>query len=433
MNNTILKTIDLVDPEVDLIIKKELERQRNGLEMIPSESYISPAVMQAMGSILNNKYSEGYPGKRYYGGQENTDALEQLAINRLKKMFNVNHANVQPYSGSPANLAVYFATCKPGDKIMGLDLRHGGHLTHGWKINASAVYYKSVSYGVKTDGYIDFDQVREVALKERPKLIWAGGTAYPRDYNYKAFSEIAKEIDAFFVADIAHVIGLIIAGVHSSPVGYADIITSTTHKTLRGPRAGIIMCNGEASEPLKMPSEPVNKKNLPSYIDRAVFPGLQGGPHEHTIAGVAVALKEAEKEEFKQSNIEIVRCAKSLAENLMSNGLDLVSNGTDNHLMVIDLRNKNITGQEAEIALEQIGISVNKNAIPFDPRPPYSPSGIRLGTPCAAMRGMEEKEMKVIGQAITETLNNTKSQTILEKNRKLINELCLSFPLYPEK
>lgn len=431
-NNTVFKALSQADPETHKCIVNELERQRNGLEMIPSESYVSPAVLRAMGSIFTDKYSEGYPTKRYYGGQENTDQIELLAINRAKEIFGVDHVNVQPYSGSPANMAVYMALLNPGDTIMGLDLRHGGHLTHGWKVNFSAKYYKSVSYGVGENGYIDFDQVREVALRERPKLIWAGATAYPREYDYKAFADIAKEVGAFFAADIAHVIGLIIAGVHASPVGHADVITSTTHKTLCGPRAGIIMCNGKPSEPLK-PCNDITKENIPTLIDRAVFPGLQGGPHEHTIAGIAVALKEAQTEEFVERNKMIVKTCKILAEKLMEDGFKLVSNGTDNHLILMDVTSKNITGQEAEEALEKIGISVNKNSIPNDPRPPYSPSGIRLGTPCSVIRGMGEEEIKIIANSISETLSNPGKEEIIEKNHKIINELCLNFPLYPDR
>jgi len=418
------------DPEIYQAIVNELERQRNGLEMIPSESYVSPAVLRAMGSILTDKYSEGYPYKRYYGGQTNTDVVESLAIERAKKIFNVSHANVQPYSGSPANMAVYFALCEPGDTIMGLDLRHGGHLTHGWNVNFSAKYYKSVSYGVGGNGYIDFDQVRQIAKKEKPKLIWAGATAYPREYDYKSFAEIAKEVGAFFAADIAHVIGLIIAGVHASPVGQADVITSTTHKTLRGPRGGIILCNGNPSEPLKS-TPPITKENIPTLIDRAIFPGLQGGPHEHIIAGIAVALKEAQTPEFVASNKMIVKTCKIIAEKLLEDGFNLVSGGTDNHLILMDVTNKNIDGTQAEEALDKIGISVNKNAVPNDPRPPYSPSGIRLGTPCMVIRGMAEEEAKIIGGCISETLQNTKDENIINKNKKIINELCLKFPLYP--
>lgn len=423
------KPLSQADSEVHQCIVDELSRQRNGLEMIPSESYASPAVLRAMGSIFTNKYSEGYPRKRYYGGQVNTDKLETIAIERAKKIFKVDHVNVQPYSGSPANLAVYFALCKPGDTIMGMDLKQGGHLTHGCKVNFSAKYYKSVPYGVGKNGYIDFNQVRAIAKREKPKLIWAGATAYPREYDFKAFAEIAKEVGAFFAADIAHIIGLIISGVHNSPVGYADVITSTTHKTLRGPRAGMILCNGNASEPLK-PTPEITKENIPTLIDKAIFPGLQGGPHEHTIAGIAVALKEAQTNEFVESNRMIIKTCKIIAEELLEDGFNLITGGTDNHLILMDVTNKNITGQEAETALEKINISVNKNAVPNDPRPPFSPSGIRLGTPCLAMRGMAEQEAKIIGKCISETLRNTNNSQIIEKNQKIVNELCLKFPIY---
>ena len=430
-NNTKQISLSKVDPQVFGLIKKELERQRRGLEMIPSESYVSPAVLKAMGSIFTDKYSEGYPRKRYYGGQVNTDKLEALAIERAKKIFGVSHANVQPYSGSPANLAVYFALLKPGDKFMGLDLRQGGHLTHGWKVNFSSKFYQSIPYGVGKDGYIDFDQLRKQAKKERPKLIWAGATAYPREYDYKTFAEIAGEVGAFFAADIAHVIGLIIAGVHVSPVGLADVITSTTHKTLRGPRGGLILCNGKPSDPLK-PAPKVSKEYIPTLIDRAIFPGLQGGPHEHTIAGIAVALKEAQTKEFIKSNQMIVKTAKIIAEELLEDDFSLVSGGTDNHLILMDVTSKGMTGQEAENILEKVGISVNKNAIPNDPRPPYSPSGIRLGTPCLAIRGMGENEARTIGKIIGDVLNNRKNLKILAKNKKIMRELCAKFPLYPK-
>ncbi len=430
INNTKQKPLSRVDPQVFGLLKKELERQRRGLEMIPSESYVSPAVLQAMGSIFTDKYSEGYPGKRYYGGQTNTDKLESLAIKRAKKIFGVSHVNVQPYSGSPANLAVYFALLEPGDKFMGLDLRQGGHLTHGWKVNFSSKFYRSIPYGVGKDGYIDFDQLRQQAKKERPKLIWAGATAYPREYDYKSFAEIAQEVGAFFAADIAHVIGLIIAGVHASPVGHADVITSTTHKTLRGPRAGIILCDGQPSNPLK-PAPKISKEYLPTLIDRAIFPGLQGGPHEHTIAGIAVALKEAQTKDFAKSNQMIVKTAKIIAQKLLEEGFNLVSGGTDNHLILMDATNKGLSGQEAENRLEKVGISVNKNAVPGDPRPPYSPSGIRLGTPCLVIRGMAEKEAKIIGGVISDVLNNHKNPAILAKNKRIMRDLCAKFPLYP--
>jgi len=417
------------DPEVYGIVAGELERQQKSLEMIPSESYASQAVLDAIGSVLNNKYSEGYPGKRYYGGQGFTDKVENLAISRAKKLFKVDHVNVQPYSGSPANFAVLNAVCNPGDTVLGMDLKFGGHLTHGWKVNASAKYFKAVSYTTNKEGLIDYDEVRRLAKKHKPKLIWAGATAYPRKYDFKMFAEIAKETGAFFAADISHIAGLIVGGVHPSPVGYADIITTTTHKTLRGPRGGIIMTNGKPSNPLKAVKE-VTKENLPTLIDRSVFPGLQGGPHEHTIAGIAVALKEANTPQFKEWAKQVVKNAKVLAEVLQKRGFKLITGGTDNHLILIDVTSKNITGEEAEKALEFIGVSVNKNLIPYDKRSPFSPSGIRLGTPCVTIRGMKETEMEKLGELICNALENVKDKKVLNSCKKEVEEICKNFPIY---
>ena len=377
------------DPEIYGLIKKEERRQKEGLEMIPSENYTSAEVMEAMGSILANKYSEGYPKKRYYGGNEFIDDIEILAQERAKKLFRVPHANVQPYSGSPANLAVYLATCNPGDMITGLDLTNGGHLTHGWKVSATAIFYKSVQYHVTPDGRIDFDDLWKIAKEHKPKLIWAGATAYVYDYDYAKFAEIAESIGAHLVADIAHVAGLIVAGVHADPVPYAHIITTTTHKTMRGPRGGMIMVTevGIKKDP-----------ELPEKIDRAIFPGLQGGPHDHQTAAIAVALKEASTPEFKAYGKQVVLNAKTLAETLMSEGLKLVGNRTENHLILLDLvpfgPGRGIFGQ---LALDAAGITVNKNTIPADPSSPFYPSGIRLGTPALTTRGMKEGEMKTIG------------------------------------
>lgn len=420
------------DPQIYKFIDGELNRQQTGLEMIPSESYASRAVLEAMGSIFNNKYSEGFPKKRYYGGQTFTDKVEQLAIDRAKKLFKVDHVNVQPYSGSPANQAVYFALCQPGDTVMGMTLQHGGHITHGLKINFSGRYFNSVTYGVDSNGYIDFDQVEKMLKEHRPKLIFAGATAYPREYDFKTFGKLAHKYGAYFVSDIAHIIGLIIAGVHQSPVGHADVITSTTHKTLRGPRAGIIMCNGEPSNPLKAPKNPT-KKDLPTLIDRAIFPGLQGGPHEHTIAGIAVALKEASTPAFKKWAMQVVKNAKTLAEVFVGRGFKLMTGGTDNHLILVDVTSNGLeSGAEAEDILDRIGISVNKNTIPNDSRPPFSPSGIRLGSPCATIRGMKESEMRILANAMCDALEGRKEKKIILKSEKTVRALCKAFPIYPE-
>jgi len=420
------------DPQIYGFINGELDRQQQGLEMIPSESYASRAVLEAMGSIFNNKYSEGFPKKRYYGGQKFTDKVEQMAIDRAKKLFKVDHVNVQPYSGSPANQAVYFALCEPGDTVMGMTLQHGGHITHGLKINFSGRYFNSVTYGVDKNGYIDFDQVEKMLKEHRPKLIFAGATAYPREYDFKTFGLLAHKYGAYFVSDIAHIIGLIIAGVHQSPVGHADVITSTTHKTLRGPRAGIIMCNGEPSNPLRAPKNPT-KKDLPSLIDRAIFPGLQGGPHEHTIAGIAVALKEASTPAFKKWAKQVVKNAKELAKVFVGRGFKLMTGGTDNHLILVDVTSNGLeSGAEAEDILDRIGISVNKNTIPNDPRPPFSPSGIRLGSPCATIRGMKEKEMAILANAMCDALEGRKDKKMIASSEKTVRGLCKAFPIYPE-
>ncbi len=385
------------DPELAAYIAAEAKRQEEGLEMIPSENYVSAAVREAMGSILTNKYSEGYPGHRYYGGNEFIDEIELLAIGRAKKLFNVASVNVQPYSGSPANLAVYLATCKPGDTIMGLNLTDGGHLTHGWKVSATAMFYKSVPYHVRPDGRVDIDEVWTLAKEHKPKLIWTGATAYVYQYEFEKFAEIAKSVGAYLASDVAHVIGLIIAGVHKSPFPYAHIVTTTTHKTLRGPRGGMIMVT-----PAGVKKDP----ELPSKVDRAIFPGLQGGPHDHQTGAIAVALKEAATPAFKKYGAQIVKNAKALAETLKKEGLKLVGNGTENHLILVDL--VNIFGPGggifAQEALEAAGITVNKNTIPKDPLSPFYPSGVRLGTPALTTRGMKEKEMKLIGKWISEAI-----------------------------
>lgn len=385
------------DVQVQNLISLESARQREGLEMIPSENYVSPEVREAMGSILTNKYSEGYPKKRYYGGNEYIDEIELLAQERAKKLFGVPHVNVQPYSGSPANLAVYLATCKPGDTIMGLNLPDGGHLTHGWGVSATGIFYKSVPYHVRADGRVDIDEVWRLAKEHKPKLIWTGATAYVYQYEFDKFAEIAKSVGAYYAADIAHVIGLIIAGVHTSPFPYAHIVTSTTHKTLRGPRGGMIMVTDEG-----LRKDP----DLPSKVDKAIFPGLQGGPHDHQTAAIAIALKQADTAEFRAYGKQIVLNAKALADSLLNNGIKLIGNGTENHLLLADLVPTFGPGGGvfAQDALGVAGITVNKNTIPKDPSSPFYPSGIRLGTPAITTRGMKEKEMRQIGEWIVSVI-----------------------------
>lgn len=397
--------IEKNDHDIYDLIKKEERRQKEGLEMIPSENYTSPAVMEAMGSILTNKYSEGYPGKRYYGGNEFIDQVEGTARERAKKLFGVPHANVQPYSGSPANLAVYMATCAPGDTIMGLNLPDGGHLTHGWKVSATAMFYKSVPYFVNNKGLIDMDEVERLAKEHHPKLIWSGATAYEHQFDFKRFGKIADEVGAYFAADIAHVAGLIVAGVHQSPVPYAHIVTTTTHKTLRGPRGGMIMATERG---LKKDPE------LGDKLDKAVFPGLQGGPHDHQTAGIAIALKEAERPEFKEYGAQIVRNAKCLAGVFLKEGLTLVGGGTENHLIRIDTIPffGSGGGVFASNLLSAIGITVNKNTIPADPGSPFYPSGIRLGSPALTTRGMKEKEMEQIGKWIADAFKTFQGVTL---------------------
>ncbi|MBN2043155.1 MAG: serine hydroxymethyltransferase [Candidatus Aenigmarchaeota archaeon] len=395
--------------------QNELKRINESLELIPSENFPSRDVLHALGSIFNNKYAEGYPSKRYYGGNEFIDIIENLAIDRAKKLFGAEHVNVQPYSGSPANIAVYFALLEPGEVLMGMNLAMGGHLTHGHPVNFSGKMYKSVQYSVDPKTHlIDYDEVMKMAKKEKPKIIVSGATAYPRVIDFKRFSEIAQETGAISMADIAHIAGLIAGGVHPSPFPFTDIVTTTTHKTLRGPRGAMIMCKQEFAE----------------KIDKAVFPGLQGGPHEHVIAAKAVAFKEALKPDFREYAKQIVKNAKALAESMMANGLTLVSGGTDNHLILVDLRDKNVSGKEAEQALDKAGITVNKNTIPYDPRKPWDPSGIRLGTPTITTRGMKETEMEAIGELIAKAIDNVKNETELSNIRKKVKDLCSGFPVY---
>lgn len=400
------------DPEIAYWLAKETKRQKEGLEMIPSENYVSEAVLAAMGSILTNKYSEGYPKKRYYGGNEFIDEIEIIAQNRAKKLFGVEYVNVQPYSGSPANLAVYMAVCQPGDTIMGLDLTHGGHLTHGWKVSATGIFYKSIQYYVDPrDGQIDFGQLRKLARENKPKLIWVGATAYVYEFPFKELADIASNCGAFLAADIAHVAGLIVAGVHISPVKYAHIITTTTHKTLRGPRGAMIMVTKKG----------LNKDpQLAEKIDRAVFPGLQGGPHDHTTAAIAVALKEANRVSFKKYGRQIVKNAKILAKGLISHGFKLVGAGTENHMNLVDLTPFFGPGGGffAQYALDAAGITVNKNTIPGEASSPFYPSGIRLGTPALTTRGMREKEMEKIAGWISRALMAVKKYKLPEKKEQ---------------
>jgi len=402
------------DPEVYGAIEREERRQSEGIELIPSENYVSEAVLEASGSILTNKYSEGYPGKRYYGGQENIDTIENLAIDRAKKLFGAEHANVQPYSGSPANTAVYFALLEFGDTVMGLKLDHGGHITHGLPIAFSGRAYNFVQYGVNREtGRIDMDEVRQLALQHKPKLIVAGFTAYPRDIEWKKFREIADEVGAIAMADISHTAGLVAGGVLESPVPYFDVITTTTHKTLRGPRGAMIMC----------------KEKYAKAIDRAVFPGLQGGPHEHAIAGKAVAFKEALQPEFKTYAAQVKKNAHHLAEELEKRGFELVSGGTDTHLILADLTNKGVPGKDAQVALDKVGITLNKNTVPNDPRSPFDPSGIRLGTPAITTRGMKEPEMEKVAGWIDRTLSNIDDDKALADIKEEVKTLCLKFPV----
>ena len=415
------------DPDIYNLIQKEISRQSEGLEMIPSENHTSGAVLEALGSRLTDKYSEGYPGMRYYGGCENVDAVENIARERAKALFGATHANVQPHSGCPANIAVYFALLDPGDTIMGLKLFHGGHMTHGLALNISGTYFKAVQYGCRPDGYIDLDEMRRLAHEHKPKLIVTGGSAYARVYEWDKYKEIADEVGAYLLADMSHVAGLVAGDVHPNPVGVADVVTTTTHKTLRGPRGAIILCNGNPSTPLVKVER--SKKNLPTLIDRAIIPGIQGGPHNHQTAAIAVALKEAMTPEFKIYAAQIVKNAKTLAAELMSKGYELVTGGTDNHLMLINLANKNLTGKQAEATLGHAGITVNKNTIPHDPRKPFDPSGIRLGTPAITTRGMKENEMKIVAGFIDRALQSIGEESKLAAIQQEVKELCQSFPL----
>jgi glycine hydroxymethyltransferase len=401
------------DPEIASLIEKEEARQASKVRLIASENYVSHAVLAATGSVLTNKYSEGYAGKRYYEGQQLVDPIETLAIDRAKSLFGAEHANVQPYSGSPCNLAVYLAFLQPGDTVMGMALPAGGHLTHGWNVSITGKWFRSVQYGVRRDtGIIDYDEMRDIARKERPKLIWAGGTAVPRIIDFEAFAAVAKEVGAIFAADAAHIAGLIAGGAHPSPVPFADVVTTTTHKTLRGPRGAMFVSKAEHAQ----------------VLDKAVFPGLQGGPHNHTTAAIAVALKEAAQPEFAEYAHQVVANAKALAAALNDRGFDLVSGGTDNHLILIDLTNKDVPGKVAAKALDQAGIELNYNAVPFDPRKPFDPSGLRIGTPSVTTRGMKEPEMTEIAAWIDKVVSTPDDAGLAESVAGEVRELCARFP-----
>jgi len=413
MHPALHATLAAVDPEIAELIAAEERRQRDKIRLIASENYVSGAVLAATGSVLTNKYSEGYPGKRYYEGQQFIDRVEQLCIDRAKALFGADHANVQPYSGSPANLAVYLAFVKPGETVMGMGLPAGGHLTHGWNVSATGMWFRAVQYGVRKDTHrIDFDEVRELARKERPKLLFAGGTAIPRTIDFATFGEIAREVGAVFVADIAHISGLVAAGAHPSPVPVADVVSTTTHKTLRGPRGGMLLCTAAHQK----------------AIDRAVFPGLQGGPHNHTTAGIAIALKEAATDEFKRYAHQIVANARALAAALVERGWALITGGTDNHLILADLTTKNVSGKIAARALDAAGMELNYNSVPFDPRKPFDPSGVRLGTSSVTSRGMAEPEMRQIAAWMDAVVTAPADAGLHARIAGEISELCAKFP-----
>ena len=404
--------IKKADSEIADAIQAEMERQNSHLELIASENWVSKAVMAAMGSPLTNKYAEGYPGKRYYGGCQCVDVVEDLARERAKKLFGCDYANVQPHSGAQANLAVFFAMLEPGDKVMGMNLDHGGHLTHGSPVNISGKYFNVVSYGVNDEGVIDYDKVREIAVKEKPKMIIAGASAYARIIDFKKFREIADEVGAYLMVDMAHIAGLVAAGLHPSPIPYADVTTTTTHKTLRGPRGGLILCNQEAADKFN--------------FNKAVFPGIQGGPLEHVIAGKAVCFKEALEPEFAEYQKQIIKNAQALSKGLMGRDVKIISGGTDNHLMLIDLRGEEVTGKELEKRLDAAHITCNKNTVPNDPRSPFVTSGVRLGTPAVTTRGLKEEDMDVIAECIALVLQNEDN---IEKVKGMVAELTAKYPL----
>jgi len=409
-----VNALEQYDPQIYELIRQEAARQSGSIRLIPSENYVSKAVMLASGSCLTNKYAEGYPGKRYYEGQQVTDLIERMAQERAKKLFKADHANVQPYSGSVANLAAYAALINPGDTIMGMSLSHGGHLTHGWKVSLTSKFYNSVPYPVNPDtGLLDFDEIEELAMKYRPKLIISGATAYPREIDFEIFGQIAKKVGAYLVSDIAHIAGLVVAGIHKSPVPYADVVSSTTHKTLRGPRGGMLLC----------------KKEHADNVDKAVFPGLQGGPHMHTMTAIAVAMAEADTPEFVAYAKQIIKNAKALAEKLLEYGFDLMTGGTDNHLILIDLRSKNIPGKKLAKALDRARIVTNYNTIPGDPAPPMNPNGLRIGTPAITTRGFKQEQAKQIAGFINTVAENIDNESVIEQVGKEVLLLCSQFPV----
>ena len=412
----LLTNLKTVDPEIQKAIDQELSRQRDKLEMIASENIVSTAVMQAQGSILTNKYAEGYPGKRYYGGCEYVDIVEQLAIDRAKKLFGAEYANVQPHSGAQANTAVYFALLEPGDTILGMNLTDGGHLTHGSPVNISGKYFKIIPYGVdKETERIDYDELERLAKEHQPKLIVGGASAYSRIIDFERMAQIAKSVGAYFMVDMAHIAGLVAAGLHPSPVPYADVVTTTTHKTLRGPRGGLILCRDA---------------EFGKQFNKAIFPGIQGGPLMHVIAAKAVAFKEALSDEFKVYQQQVLDNAKALADELMKKGFRIVSGGTDNHLMLVDLRSKNITGKEAQFLLDEIGITANRNTIPFEPLSPFVTSGIRLGTPALTTRGLKEENIREVADIIADVIENREDSAVIEAAKAKVQAICKKFPLY---
>ena len=412
----LLKNLDVVDTEIQEAINKELSRQRDKLEMIASENIVSKAVMQAQGSVLTNKYAEGYPGKRYYGGCEYVDVVEQLAIDRAKKLFGAEYANVQPHSGAQANTAVYFALLQPGDTILGMNLTDGGHLTHGSPVNISGKYFKIIPYGVdKETECIDYDELERLAKEHQPKLIVGGASAYSRVIDFERMAQIAKSVGAYFMVDMAHIAGLVAAGLHPSPVPYADVVTTTTHKTLRGPRGGLILCRDA---------------EFGKQFNKAIFPGIQGGPLMHVVAAKAVAFKEALSDEFKVYQQQVLDNAKALSDELVKKGFRIVSGGTDNHLMLVDLRSKNITGKEAQFLLDEIGITANRNTIPFEPLSPFVTSGIRLGTPALTTRGLKEEDIREVADIIADVIENREDSAVIEAAKAKIQAICKKFPLY---
>ena len=414
----LLKNLDVVDTEIQEAINKELSRQREKLEMIASENIVSKAVMQAQGSVLTNKYAEGYPGKRYYGGCEYVDIVEQLAIDRAKKLFGAEYANVQPHSGAQANTAVYFALLQPGDTILGMNLTDGGHLTHGSPVNISGKYFKIIPYGVdKETERIDYDELERLAKEHQPKLIVGGASAYSRVIDFERMAQIAKSVGAYLMIDMAHIAGLVAAGLHPSPVPYADVVTTTTHKTLRGPRGGLILCRDA---------------EFGKQFNKAIFPGIQGGPLMHVIAAKAVAFKEALSDEFKVYQQQVLDNAKALADELVKKGFRIVSGGTDNHLMLVDLRSKNITGKEAQFLLDEIGITANRNTIPFEPLSPFVTSGIRLGTPALTTRGLKEEDIREVADIIADVIENREDSAVIETTKAKVQAICKKFPLYEE-